>query len=167
MARAEQLCLKTNQFNLRTQRHNRIKLEEMCQSGDFIVFIASLKDRHGDHGNVGLVIAQKLRGIPAYFIDTFLVSCRVLGKHLESWMLSYLKKCIQEMEGKYLVGEYIPTEKNQVAGNFLTSHGFIPLNPDTIPISLVPCESQQNQENNLLMADVGNLVIPNLEIYNA
>ncbi len=58
LGRAEQLCAKTNQFNLRTQRHSAAELKRLSEDPNAVVFLAALKDRFGDHGIVGLVIAR-------------------------------------------------------------------------------------------------------------
>ena len=90
---------------------------------DDFIFLVSLKDNYGDHGIVALVCLEQLSE-KSIFIDTFLVSCRVLGRHLESWILSEILKRMLKYELRYLIAEFIETEKNAVAKNFLNNYGF-------------------------------------------
>jgi FkbH-like protein len=121
--RAAQLCSKTNQFNFRTVRHNAADLIILNEEFKDFCFLVGLKDIYGDHGIVGLVCLKKINSQYA-FIDTFVLSCRVLGRHLESWILSEtLKRCYKDGI-KYLIGEFISTQSNTVADDFFINHGF-------------------------------------------
>lgn len=125
MGRAEQLCAKTNQFNLRTQRHLAADLKALSDEARTVLFLAHLQDRFGDHGNVGLVIARMDADGQTAFLDTFLLSCRVLGRHLEAWMLAHCIAQLRERGCKRLLGEFLATERNAPAKNFLGAHGFL------------------------------------------
>lgn len=130
ISRAAQLTMKTNQFSLRTQRYDEPALRHlMAELPAPVAFLTHLQDRFGDHGNTGLVIARPL-GKPAAFskvafLDTFLLSCRVLGRHLESWMLHECARQLLRNGTEILVAEFIPSERNEVAAGFLADHGFI------------------------------------------
>ena len=125
IARAVQLTAKTNQFNLRTIRYDEPTLRQAIEEESATSFLVHLADKFGDHGNVGLVIA-KATSIPHIAcLDTFLLSCRVLSRHLENWML---QECIRRLRAKnveILLAEFIPTGLNQIAANFLQENGFI------------------------------------------
>ena len=129
--RAAQLCAKTNQFTLRSVRHSAQNLISMSVDNIDLCFLISLEDNYGSHGIVGLVCMQKLNNTTV-FLDTFLMSCRVLGRHLDSWMLKEsLTRCkAQGVEN--LVGGFIPSERNIVASSFFLDHGFSLLNKASI-----------------------------------
>ena len=129
LSRAEQLCKKTNQFNLRTIRHSIAEIKKFKAINDDFIFLVSLEDNYGDHGIVALVCLEQLSE-NSIFIDTFLVSCRVLGRHLESWILSEVLKRMSKYGLRYLIAEFIETEQNAVAENFLHNYGFSELTKD-------------------------------------
>lgn len=123
ISRATQLCLKTNQYNLRTMRHGAQEIINLSERNPNFVFLTELSDIYGEHGIVGLLCGLQLSK-DIVFLDTFLMSCRVLGRRLESWMLYQLVQESKMLGIKYIVGEYIKTEKNIVACNFFKEHGF-------------------------------------------
>ena len=123
VSRAAQLSNKTNQFNLRTCRYDESAIREITGEKTAISFLVHLQDKFGDHGNVGLVIARRTENVA--FLDTFLLSCRVLGRHLEAWMLDQCVKTLRAEQVDFLFAEFVPTERNEVAANFLEEHGFI------------------------------------------
>jgi len=87
--RTVQMCQKTNQFNLRTKIYNTSDVLKLNDKN--ICFLVGLKDIYGDHGIVSF-ISLKIVNNKFIFIDTFLMSCRILGRHLESWILNEIKK---------------------------------------------------------------------------
>ena len=125
--RAEQLCAKTNQFNLRPVRHTAVELQQLALNNPDFCFLISLSDVYGDHGIVGLVCMREI-GKQTLFLDTFLQSCRVLGRHLESWMLQHALNVGRQNGYTALIGEFISTKRNKIAADFLEAHGFEPLN---------------------------------------
>jgi FkbH-like protein len=125
VSRAAQLSNKTNQFNLRTRRYDESAIREITQEKKAISFLVHLQDKFGDHGNVGVLIARQTENDRVAFLDTFLLSCRVLGRHLEAWMLNQCVKTLGAEQVGFLLAEFIHTERNAVAANFLEEHGFI------------------------------------------
>lgn len=117
LVRAEQLCNKTNQFNLRTIRYSKEKLKAIAEDQSVVEFMVHLDDHYGTHGNVGLVIAR-VAGERAE-MDTFLMSCRVLQRHLDSWMLYHCCELLEKRGVKELVVDYVPTLKNGMVATFL------------------------------------------------
>jgi FkbH-like protein len=128
LARAAQLCAKTNQFNLRTARHTADDLGRLAALNPDLCFLTSLDDVYGAHGHVGLVCLRTLDA-DTLFLDTLLLSCRVLGRHLETWMLHHALAMARKHGYRTLLGEFIPSARNQVAARFLEAHGFTPLTP--------------------------------------
>lgn len=127
LARAAQLSQRTNQFNLRTRRYTEAELAGLAADPAWIALTLALSDRFGDNGLVSLLLAQ-INGADA-FIDTWLMSCRVLGRGLERFALNTLAAAARAKGAARLVGEYLPTPKNARVATLLPSLGFVPL-PD-------------------------------------
>lgn len=121
--RAVQLSQKTNQFNLRTIRYEQESLKKILKKSPNGCFLVSLADIYGDHGIIGMVCTIPINN-KFFFLDTFLMSCRIFGRNLESWMLNELIKRMKTKKVKFLLAEYIPSKKNQIVANFLESNGF-------------------------------------------
>ena len=117
--RASQISMKTNQFNLRSIRYTEKEVLNLKKN----TFLVNLKDIYGDHGLVGLVCTKKIDS-KFVFLENFLMSCRVLGRHLESWMLNKILQDAKRSKFEFVIAEYIPTEKNGIAKNCLEDHGF-------------------------------------------
>jgi FkbH-like protein len=122
LARAAQMCQRTNQFNLTTRRYGPADLERLMADPDASVFTLSVRDRFEDSGMTGLAVLK--RQGPRAEIDTLLLSCRVLGRRVEGAFLAFLARDARERGATVLVGRYAPTAKNgQVAGLY-PGHGF-------------------------------------------
>ncbi|WP_345993157.1 HAD-IIIC family phosphatase [Sulfurimonas sp. HSL-1716] len=109
--RITQLINKTNQFNLTTKRYELSFVKELMQSG--FVYDFSVKDKFGDMGIVGVVI------IKDGDIDTFLMSCRVLGRGIEESVLNFITRRHQD-----LTASYCKTDKNALVEEFYEKNGF-------------------------------------------
>ena len=92
LSRITQLINKTNQFNLTTRRYTQSEVETMMQSADNLNFQIRLVDRFGDNGIIGIVIARCKDAVCD--IDTWLMSCRVLGRRVEEAITAELVRCI-------------------------------------------------------------------------
>lgn len=123
LPRIVQLLAKTNQFNLTTRRHSAAELKTLLDAGGIILW-ARLQDRFGDNGliAVGIVVPDHNS---TWKLDSFLMSCRVIGRGVETALLSLLIERIKSLGAEHLLAEFIPTSKNQPAAAFLTSHGFM------------------------------------------
>ena len=124
-ARISQMTQKTNQFNMTTKRYSEEEIDTFITSKDFVVFTLSLADKFGDYGITGLVI---LKNEEDWEIDSFLLSCRILGRKAENALMSYVSSFLLEQGSSKLVGSYIPTKKNAVAANVYKDLGFIKTN---------------------------------------
>jgi FkbH-like protein len=120
--RVVDLLHKTNQFNLTTRRHSAAALGRMMNDPDCRVVSLRVVDRFGDNGLVGVAIL-KVDGAIAE-IDTFLLSCRVIGRRLETALLSTLVDDARACGASTLEGNFIPSAKNVPAANFFQAHGF-------------------------------------------
>lgn len=109
LERVHQLCNKTNQFNLTTKRYTQKEISDMSADGRYDIFTVSSSDKFGDNGLVGVLICEKSDN--EVVIDTFLMSCRVMGRKLENVIISEI---VDFYSGQYdkLVGMFLPTKKN-------------------------------------------------------
>lgn len=121
-ARIAQLTNKTNQFNLTTRRYSEQQLAELAASPGWNCFSIRVRDRFGDNGLTGVAITRLHDGICE--IDTLLMSCRVIGRTLETAFLSFLVQFARSHGAQQLQGWFLPTRKNAPARNFYPSHGF-------------------------------------------
>jgi len=120
--RISQLSLKTNQFNMTTKRYQTADIKKMLESGKYTAYCCSVSDRFGDSGITGCCIA-KTDGEDAY-IDTFLMSCRVLGRNVEYAFLSSVIKLLREKGIRRITAKFIPTAKNTANSGFFEKAGF-------------------------------------------
>jgi FkbH-like protein len=116
--RIAELTQKANQFNLTTRRYTETEIAEWMAKG--YVYSVNVKDKFGDQGLVGVVIVETGR------IDTFLLSCRVLGRGIERAIWSPIFDTMREIGWKWATAQYIPTPKNEQVRNFWPSLGFEP-----------------------------------------
>jgi FkbH-like protein len=122
LSRAVQLLAKTNQFNLTTRRRSAAEVEEFAAAPGGQAVVVRVRDRFGDAGVVGLALARS-RG-DACCIDSFLLSCRVIGRGIESALVAFLAEQAQRNGATRLVGEFLPTKKNSPCATFYSDHGF-------------------------------------------
>ncbi|MBR0642201.1 HAD-IIIC family phosphatase [Plastoroseomonas hellenica] len=113
LPRIAQLINKTNQFNLTTRRYSEAQLRDLMAAAD--VFDFRVIDRFGDMGIVGVVI------VVGEEIDTFLMSCRALGRQVEGLMLKHVREAV----ARPLRASYIPTVKNGMVSEFYESNGLV------------------------------------------
>jgi FkbH-like protein len=124
ISRIAQLTRKTNQFNLTTRRYSDEDIARMAAREDCDVLSLRLSDRYGDSGLVGVAIL--VYDGPAVTLDTLLLSCRVLGRGVEDAFLVTALKRARARGALTAIGEYRPTARNQMVGEFYTSRGFNP-----------------------------------------
>jgi FkbH-like protein len=123
LARTVQLINKTNQFNLTTRRYSEADVLAVME--DKRAFGAQLRlvDRFGDNGIIAIVIGR-LQENADLVIDTWLMSCRVLGRQVEPTTLNLVAALAKELGAKRLVGEYIATPKNGMVRDHYAKLGF-------------------------------------------
>jgi FkbH-like protein len=124
VARAVQLCQRTNQFNLTTTRHTAADLEQLAAASDRELYTLSVRDRFGDSGITGFAILRH-DGDEAV-VDTLLMSCRVLGRKVEDAFLAFLAQRAAARGAVTLVGRFEPTAKNAQVASFYPDRGFAP-----------------------------------------
>lgn len=122
LARISQLTQKTNQFNLTTHRYSEQQIAELAAGADAQVISIRVRDRYGDHGLVGVAITRD--HCEDCEIDTFLLSCRVIGRNVETALLAHLAGQARDRGRRRLLGRFLPTRKNAPARDFYPRHGF-------------------------------------------
>lgn len=122
--RVAQLSQRSNQFNLRTVRYLESDIEKLSNSPDFHTFCFTLEDKFGDNGLICVIILNQ-ESNDTLFIDTWFMSCRVLKRGMENFVLNTISEYANNKNFKYLKGEFIPTAKNDMVKNHYENLGFI------------------------------------------
>jgi FkbH-like protein len=120
--RTVQLIGKSNQFNLTTRRYSTGDIESMRKDAAWVTRVVKLSDRFGDNGLISVALAHEEGD--SLRIDTWLMSCRVLKRNVEAYLLNNLVEAALARGLKRLSGEYIPTSKNVLVKNHYASLGF-------------------------------------------
>ena len=121
LARAAQLSQKTNQFNMTTKRYTEEQIAAMTPPA-WRTYTIRVKDRFGDNGIVGLALTKIVNG--ACEIDTLLLSCRVIGRTIETAFLATIASDAIKSGATKMIGQFLPTKKNAPAKDFYRQHGF-------------------------------------------
>jgi FkbH-like protein len=122
LPRVAQLVAKTNQFNLTTRRRSSDELRDLMNDPGYVALHLRLKDRFADHGLVGVAIARKAGDV--LDIDTFLLSCRVIGRTVEASLLASLCEHAERLGCTRLRGTYVPTPKNALVASMYSRFMF-------------------------------------------
>jgi FkbH-like protein len=121
-SRIAQLINKSNQFNLTTRRYTEAEVEEIEQNSVAYGLQVRLRDKFGDNGMISVLICRA-EGTD-WLIDTWLMSCRVLGRRVETAVLRELLDLARARGMKRLIGRYIPTERNSMVQGHYEKLGF-------------------------------------------
>lgn len=143
LARAAQLTQKTNQFNATTIRFTEADLVQRMGDHRWVLITVQIGDRFGDHGIVGLMMAREVER--DLIIDTFLLSCRVIGRTIETAMLAWLAGAARGRGLTRVVGRIVPTAKNQPVRDLFERHGFqqTTVSEDGQSVWAVECSSHE------------------------
>lgn len=120
--RIAQLTQKTNQFNLTTKRYTETDIKNLADNPNSEVIYLKLQDRFGDMGIVGVCIIILKKDVAVF--DTFLLSCRILGRKVEDVFLDYCLKLCCIKGANLATGQYLPTKKNMQVKDFYQKRGF-------------------------------------------
>ena len=126
MQRVVQLLAKTNQFNLTTRRHSHEDVQRLLNMPGSIGIALSLADKFGDHGLISVLLAvpEPAASAPTLRIDTWLMSCRVIGRTVEQYLFNELLARARALGYQWLFGEFIPTRKNALVAGLLDLMNF-------------------------------------------
>ncbi len=133
LARVTQLVNKTNQFNLTTRRYTEADIERFMADPAVATLQIRLSDRFGDNGLISVLIARPdaAWSEDTLLIDTWLMSCRVLGRQVEDAALDGLVRASRGIDARTLVGIYRPTTKNGMVADHYAKLGFEPVETPT------------------------------------
>jgi len=121
-ARITQLINKSNQFNLTTRRYTEAEIRDIGRDPNYYTLQVSLADIYGDNGMISVVICQ--RNGEDWYVDTWLMSCRVLGRRVENAVLSQLLGEARRRGIRRIVGAYRATARNKMVENHYAKLGF-------------------------------------------
>lgn len=124
--RVAQLSQRSNQFNLRTVRYTEAQITAIEADPKQQGFAFTLMDKFGDNGLIAVVILQE-QSSDTLFIDSWFMSCRVLKRTMENFTLNVIASWAISHGYSLIIGEYIPTRKNQMVEQHYPSLGFMPL----------------------------------------
>jgi len=122
ISRISQLILKTNQFNLTTKRYQEEEIKEFVEDKTMIVGCSEVDDKFGENGITNVFIIKIKSN--EWIIDTFLLSCRIMGRGIEEGIIGKILEIAKNKGIKKITATFIPTEKNKPAENFLKNYGF-------------------------------------------
>lgn len=122
--RVAQLIGKTNQFNVTTRRRSEAEVAALRDDPRWTTQVVRLRDRYADHGIVGVLLAQETEG--RLDVDTWLLSCRVIGRTLEQEMLRALVERAEARGCRAVRGTYVPSAKNAQVADLFPRLGFAP-----------------------------------------
>ena len=120
--RAAQLVQRSNQFNLRTVRYTEVDLQRLVASNSHLSWTISIRDQFGSYGLICVIIGR-LDG-DELFIDTWVMSCRVLKRGVENLGLNEIAESARLRGAQLIRGEYIPTSKNGLVKDHYRNLGF-------------------------------------------
>ena len=121
--RIAQLISKSNQFNLTTRRYSEAEIAAMQSNADVFTIQARLEDIFGDNGMISAVICRQAG--QSWEVDTWIMSCRVLGRRVEEALLQYLVQQARLRGITEIIGRYIPTAKNALVRDHFARLGFV------------------------------------------
>ncbi len=123
ISRVAQLTQKTNQFNLTTRRYTEVEIQKRTQDAAWRVFWCSCRDRFADEGVIGAALVELTDD--EWRIDTFLLSCRVLGRSVEKAFLGIICDRAHAQGVRIIRGDFIRSARNAQTEGFFASCGFI------------------------------------------
>jgi len=122
LARIAQLTQKTNQYNATTKRYSEQQINELASSPGCEVLWARSRDKFGDNGIIAVLITRQRDQV--CIIDTFLLSCRVISRGIETALLAFLMERCRAEGIRTVQGSIMPTAKNEPVRSLYERHGF-------------------------------------------
>ena len=122
LPRVLQLIQRSNQFNLTTIRYSQADLVEITRDQEAEAFCVRLLDRLGDNGVIAALILR--RAGADLVIDTWVMSCRVLGRNVEEFIVEEVVRRARHAGCQRVIGRYVPTKKNGLVADLYQRLGF-------------------------------------------
>jgi FkbH-like protein len=126
-ARIAQLINKSNQFNLTTRRYTEAQVASLEADPTKLTLQVRLVDRFGDNGMISVIVVDRGGSDGGWEIDTWLMSCRVLGRRMEEAVLAHIAAAARAGGATTLTGRYIPSAKNRMVADHYAKLGFAPV----------------------------------------
>lgn len=124
LPRVAQMTQKTNQFNLTTKRYTEDQIVSFINDGD-LIYCLSVKDKFGDSGMTGLAIIKVNEENKTAEMDSYLLSCRILGRQIENTFLAVVLRKVQQKGISKIFAKYVETLKNKQTEDFYSNNGFV------------------------------------------
>ena len=121
--RISQLTLKTNQFNLTTKRYQEEDIKNFVEDKNIEIGYAQVEDKFGENGITSVFILNK-KNPKEWHLDTFLLSCRIMGRDIEKCIMSHIISKAKKDGVVIIKANYLPTKKNKPIEDFLPDCGF-------------------------------------------
>lgn len=156
ISRMSQMTQKTNQFNLTTKRYTEKDIENFIDCSKTKVFAWSVSDKFGDNGITGLCIIKLDLDSFSAEIDTFLMSCRIIGRNIEFSIMDFVMNYLNKLHIKQVSANYIQTLKNMQVAKFYKKNSFLNKNEidKEVRFELI-LEEYQNNSINYINIDNG------------
>jgi FkbH-like protein len=142
-----QISQKTNQFNLTTKRYTEGDIRKFLEDPNTNVYAFSVADKFGDSGVTGLCIINNDHGNQTADIDTFLMSCRIIGRNIEYSFMDYIIGKAKEANIDKVNAKYVKTQKNEQVREFYDKYSFDMVNENELKrdyvLSLNNCKSKK------------------------
>ena len=120
--RIAQLTQKTNQFNLTSKRYTSETVRDFLAQTDMIIYVVESSDKYGSYGEISTIIIRVEKDNAT--VDTFLMSCRAMGRTIEFALLKIVENELYENGVRRMIGLYKPTEKNKPVEGFYEKNGY-------------------------------------------
>jgi len=127
--RIAQLTQKTNQFNLTSKRYTSETVRDFLAQTDMIIYVVESSDKYGSYGEISTIIIRVEKDNAT--VDTFLMSCRAMGRTIEFALLKIVENELYENGVRRMIGLYKPTEKNKPVEGFYEKNGYRLLHKDS------------------------------------
>ena len=141
-SRIAQLTQRSNQFNLRTIRYTEQEIEQLAKEKEHLTLYFTLKDKFGDYGLISVVVLDK-QPENTLFISEWLMSCRVLKRGMEEFILDEIIRTAEENGFKKVIGEYIRTPKNNMVSELYKKMGFHEVEKDRYEVNVTEYEKHK------------------------
>ena len=152
--RVARLTQRTNQFNVLTKRYGEAELKALAEDPTTVPLVVKLRDRFGDYGIVSVMIGQRQGA--ALFIDTWLMSCRVIGRGVECFVFNQFVVRARELGVKTIIGRYEPTAKNGLVKDLYPKFGFVAAEDGNWKLDVDEYRDGQSRSNEIaLCGDCG------------
>ena len=138
--RVAQLTQRSNQFNLRTKRYSEEDIRRVAESDKYVTLSFTLTDLYGDNGLISAIILEKVND--GLFVDTWIMSCRVLKRGMENFVLNCIVETALKLNINKIIGEYIPTTKNELVKDHYLNLGFNKIN-GLWTLNIIDCKKKE------------------------